>query len=290
VIDFKTGNDRILETCELFLVAAPWNRPFFDVAPFGLPIAEHHVINPLLLSSEVFLGLLERLDALTFGPEGMPMPRWVFYNGSELPGGIVGFGRPASALSPSQREQMRVPDDYDGLVPFSMFIAIPTPRPGTWMAHNLASINQVFAEERLGRLGSITKAFGLKVFRTQLLFGATQWHSVALVIHTKFGPLDLLTAFTPAHSDIMTLTYRVALDDLRLRAACNDPTATIARPEPDFWLEARDVEKAKELQDQIEVGARYQIVDRPRRSGERIEVPLVRLSDDPEWDEAREPV
>ena len=36
--------------------------------------------------------LLEQLDALTFGPEGMPMPLWVFYNASELPGGIVGFG------------------------------------------------------------------------------------------------------------------------------------------------------------------------------------------------------
>ena len=43
---------------------------------------------------------LVRLDRLTFGTEGMPMPRWLFVDGAGLPGGIAGLGRTCSDRGP----------------------------------------------------------------------------------------------------------------------------------------------------------------------------------------------
>lgn len=276
-MDFVPSNPRILEY-EPYVVVTPWNKPHFDFTPLGLEIPTTNFINPLRLESEAFLLLLQEMDRQTFGPEGMPMPRWVFYNCSELPGGIVGFARRAGDLTDTQRLRLGVPDDYEGLVPFSMFIAIPMLPAGDWMGHNLCSLNGVFPEAGLRGLASTTKAIGLSVYRTKRLFGATQWESRALHIHAKFGPLDLVTAYTPAHSEPMTLTYLVEITIDGLLNACGDPSARISRPEPTFWINANDVDRANKLQDEIEAGAKFQITDRPKREGDKILIPLVKCS------------
>jgi hypothetical protein len=196
------------------------------------------------------------------------------YNCSEIPGGIVGFGKRAALLSDHERNVLSIPNNYNGLVPFSMFIAIPMLPSGDWMGHNLCSLNGVFPEAGLHGLGSTTKALGLKVYRTRRLFGATQWRSKALHIHLKFGPLSLVTAFTPAHSESMTLTYRVDLNDACLRAACGDPEICLDRPPVDFWLDADDIDGARTLQDKIEAGGQFQIAKRPRHEGEKIYLPI----------------
>lgn len=273
-LEFEIANSHLLDELVPYLVATPWNRPNFDMCPFGLRIPEQNIINPLHLSSERFLVLLERLDSLTFGPEGMPMPRWVFYVGSELPGGIMGFAREAEGLTKHQRELLELESDYTGLVPFSMYIAIPMIPRINWMGHNLASLNPVFPELGYRGLASLTKGIALRVYRAEHQYGATQWESKALNIHTKFGPLDLITAYTPAHSEPMTLTYRVRLTDQALRAACGDAGAKMERPKVGFWLEAKDVDHACRLQDEIEAGAQYQIVDRPVREDGKILIPL----------------
>ena len=269
-------NPTILDTLEPYIVVSPWNRPHFDLVPFGIPIPEANVFNPLLLRSEGFLLLLQEMDRVTFGPEGMPMPRWVFYNCSELPGGIMGFGRQSGLLSAAERALIGVPDDYDGLVPFSMFIAIPMLPAGDWMGHNLCSLNALLPSAGLKGLASVTKAFGLYTYRTRVLYGATQWHSKALHIHAKFGPLDLVTAYTPAHSEPMSLTYRVEISLNGLLNACGDPSAVIERRAPTQLLDADDVQGVRLLQDQIERGASYQIVDRPRHEGTKTLLPIAR--------------
>ena len=40
------------------------------------------------------------------------------------------------------------PELYDGLIPYSMFIAIPMLQPGGWMGHNLASANRSLVARR----------------------------------------------------------------------------------------------------------------------------------------------
>ena len=141
-----------------YLVATPDNRAAFDLNPFGLTLQPEHCFDPLRVDSAPFLDLVKRVDEVTFGPEGMPMPRWVFFDGAELPGGIVGFGAPAPTLPEPLLELLGIRRDYAGLVPLSIFIAIPTYEPGVWMAHNLCSLSGLSEQLNLRGLGGLTKA------------------------------------------------------------------------------------------------------------------------------------
>ena len=179
MLPFPVRNPRLLDEFTPYLVATPFNLPALDRAPFGVPVPPENIIDPLKLESEVFLRLLHRLDGLTFGPEGMPMPRWVFFDCSEMPGAIYGLARPAATLWPKARELFKVPHDYDGLVPVSMYVAIPMHRPGIWFGHNLSSLAPVFeragvTDTDLRGLGSLTKGLALKCFGVQEFWGATQ--------------------------------------------------------------------------------------------------------------------
>ncbi|WP_428265356.1 hypothetical protein [Haliangium sp.] len=273
----RTRNDAVLTEMAPFVVALPQHAAMLDTRPFGLEIAAGHVFDPTRMSSERFLRRLQTLDRLTFGPAGMPMPRWVFYNCAELPGAIFGFGRPAESLPASVREALELSPDEAGLVPFSMYIAIPVEPPHTWVGHNLASLNPVFPNLGMKGLASITKALGLKVFRCRTQLGATQWSSQALHIHVRFGPLALRTAWTPAHSEPNTLTYLVHLDDEALRHACGDPSATLAYPAPTLEIAADDHGAMQELQRRVEAGERFAVVGPPRRHGQIARVPIARL-------------
>jgi hypothetical protein len=258
---FPTHNDALFEQLSPFVIAPSAALAAIDPAPCGLRTRWH--IDPLVAANGPFFRLLQRLDQLTFGPEGMPMDRWVFYECAELPGAIYGFALPASDLCEREGELMRVPDDYAGPVPLSIYIAIPMRTAGggprTFFGHNLASLNRVLPERRLSHLGSITKALGLVAFRAERSFGATQWTSAALYIHTKFGPLELATAWTPAHSIPQTLTYCFDVSELAIRAAAGDPSAEPARPPPERWVAADDEAAMQSLQDAIEDGRRFVI-------------------------------
>lgn len=269
-------NRSLLERLELFAVARPETLAHFDTAPFDLAIAE--VFDPLRTASAGFLERLVRLDAATFGPEGMPMPRWVFLDGAEMTGGIVGFGARPAALSERARELLAIDAGDGGLVPLAMFIAIPTWEPGTWFAHNLASVAAQLPGDDLGGLGSLTKAVALRMFRARIQLGATQWDSAALFVHTRLGPLELLAAHAPAHGDAYTLTYRAAITDAALRNLARDPGGRVSYPEPDEWIASRDLDRRLALQRELESGARYVIAGRPRAVKRGLEVPIARLS------------
>lgn len=273
-----TRNDRILHELTPFVVATPDHLERLDRSPFGLSIEDSGFIDPMRMDSERFLLLLQTLDQLTFGPEGMPMPRWVFYDCAEIPGAIFGFARRAETLPDSVREALGLRDDETGLVPFSMYIAIPVRPPDVWFGHNLASLNPTFPALGLGGLASITKALALKVFRCRTQIGATQWDSEALHIHSRFGPLDLLTAWTPAHSEPATLTYRFDVTDESLRYALGDPEASLYYPDPAFEVDATDFDAMQRLQEKIEAGERFVVVGAPRRHGPALRVPVAKRS------------
>lgn len=265
---------------ERYVVVTSFNRGRADMAPFGLQIPHEHRIDPTRMDNETFLALLQNLDGRTFGPEGMPMDRWVFYDCCYMPGIIMGFGKRARDMTDKGRALLEVPDDYDGLVPYSMYIAIPmASSPTDWMGHNLASIAPQLPDENLGGLGTMTKAVALKCFGSKGFYGATQWSSKALHIHVKFGPLDLLTAYTPAHSDSETLTYGFECTDTSLLAALKAPGYTLERPAPDLWITEGDSAAMMALQDRIEAGERFVIPGAPDRSGPKARVPVSQLTD-----------
>lgn len=261
-----------------FVVALEDHRPALDCAAFDWVVRDADRIDPLRVASAPVLEVLRRLDAATFGPEGMPMPRWVFFDGAELPGGIVGFGTDAAELSPRTRELLQVGLDHQAIVPLSMFIAIPTHEPGTWMAHNLASMAPQLPEEGLHGLGGLTKAYGLGVYRARRQIGATQWNASALSIHTRLGPLELSSAWTPAHSEPWTLTYGVDVNEPALLHLARDPAGSVPAAAPTFWIDSDDHRAMQALQARIEAGERFAIVGRPEQIGhERLRVPVSAL-------------
>lgn len=278
-LPFAIRNPAILDELVPYVVATPFNVASLDTCPFGLQICGDHIIDPLKLGSETFLSLLHKLDGLTFGPEGMPMPRWVFYDCAELPGAIFGLARPAATLWPAARKFFEVPADYEGLVPLSMYIAIPMHEPGVWFGHNLASLGPVVRAQNLAPidvrgLGSVTKSLALKCFTSRYFWGATQWLSAALFIHIKFGALDLATAYTPAHSTAETLTYGFEVTDDKLRAAMGDPTIGLDFLPVQRWIDCNDDKQMRVLQDEIEQGSRIQIVGPPQIIDGKTRVPI----------------
>lgn len=278
MIEIAPSNPHLLENLELFVVATKDNLAHFDKKPFGIDLKEENVFDPLRTRSHGFLERLKRLDEVTFGPEGMPMPRWVFFVGAELPAGIVGFGKPARDLDDAGRKLLGVPKDYDELVPFSMFIAIPMSEERTWMGHNLASAAFLLPDEKLGGLGSLTKAVALRVYRAKWQIGATQWDTHALNVHTRLGPLELITAWTPAHGEPWTLTYRATINDDTLKNLARDPNGKVERPKPELYIESTAHQAMQDLQARIEAGERFVIADRPESLGPgKQRVPIAKL-------------
>ncbi|MCS6838111.1 MAG: hypothetical protein NZ480_04625 [Bdellovibrionaceae bacterium] len=150
------------------------------------------------------------LENLTFGPD-LAMPRWVFWDCALVPGFVSGFAIHRDQLPDSIRTAF---GQFNGLnktewVPISLFIIIPTIHEGEWVAHNLCTINSVLPEaERLYGLGFLTKAFGLWYANVETCIGMTQWRKPALKLHSHFGYLEVLTAYSPLHTYDDTMTYR----------------------------------------------------------------------------------
>ena len=267
---------RILDTCSPYLVASPLGAAASPQAlPFDLEVPSEHRFDPHVVSSGPFVNVLQRLDELTFGPVGMPMPKWVFYDCAEVPGGIFGFGRPAAQVPEWVRRALGVGDDYEGLVPLSMWVAIPMLEPGAWHTYTLCSINEVAPGAAPAGLRLLTAAAGLTGLGVRRSYGATQWRSTKLLAQTRFGPLELLSAWTPAHSDPRTLTFRVDVDADRVERALGG--GTIPPPHgagPLRWVDCDDDDDLRDLQARIEDGEAYVVTGPPVIDGSFTRVPV----------------
>jgi hypothetical protein len=267
---------RVLESLEPFLVAAPWHRDLLDHEPLGIAIPPRNVIDPTRVESADFLRRLGVLDKLTFGPEGMPMAAWIFYHAAEVPGAIMGFAHRVETLPEALARRLELGPGDRGLVPLSMYIAIPARAPGTWIGHNLASLNRLLPELGLHGLARTTKAVALKAFRCRRQIGAVQWDSPALHVHTRFGALDLLSAWTPAHSEPATLVYSWDVSDGALRSAMG-AGAPRPRPAHDLEITVGDEGAMRTLQARIESGERFVLPGPPGRAGSgAVTVPVAR--------------
>lgn len=257
-------NHPTLQNLEAFLVATSYNRLDFNLEPYGLAIKTENLIDPTLSSSERFCDLLSKLDIITFGPEGMPMDKWVFYDICYMPGAVFGFGIRASQAPQELIDLFGIGSSEDILIPLSMYGAIPTTQVGAWMGHNLSSIGSRLKFRSFRGLGTISKALGLKVVNAKEFLGATQWNSIALNVHVKFGPLKLYTAYTPAHSESHTLTYGFTCTDQALLAAMGHPDHDFERPAAEMWLLPNDESGMIALQDRLEAGERFCIPSSPK--------------------------
>ncbi|MSP93293.1 MAG: hypothetical protein EXR79_16115 [Myxococcales bacterium] len=273
---------RVLERCEPFLIAHDGIARDLRLDPLGVAIPPHNVFNPQHRRHAEFLAMLQLMDRLTFGPFGMEMPSWVFYDCAVMPGAVFGLAIRAAGLEPWAREALRVPDGYTGLVPVSQCIAIPVLAgfeagrevPDTWLLYTLESLNQVSPGIAPASTLRVTFALGLQVFPIRELIGITQWRAPKLPVYADLGPLELLTAYTPAHSMPRTLSFRIrpghdAVARL-LRAPVPGPPLLVANADVD----ADDAAQLIALQREIEAGRRICIVGHPSEQGPLVRVPL----------------
>jgi hypothetical protein len=263
----------IIESCESFLVSYPANWPVLDLSPFGLSIPEERRYTATSLASRDVVNGLHHLDATTFGPQEMLMPRWVLFDCGEFPGVVFGFGKRSRDLPDRVRRHYHVLDRDDAFVPLSMWVAIRCGEEGAWFGHNLSSANLLLeGEDRLPGLASLTKALGIRVTRATKQYGATQWDSDSIDLHLRFGEMHLLSAYTPAHTHEETLSYLIDVDDDRLwgclQAGWKRPSIPTTRV-----LSADDGEDIRRLQEQIESGERWQLVRMERATAATDDTP-----------------
>jgi hypothetical protein len=254
----------IVETCEPFIISYTENWPHLDLAPFGVSISEAHRFTATRLASRDVINGLHHLDAVTFGDQNMLMPRWVLFDCGEFPGIVFGFGRKAKDLPSYARTVYEVAHRDEAFVPLSMWVAIPCAEPRAWFGHNLSSANLILqGNDALPGLALLTKALGVKITRCKKQYGATQWSSPSIGLHLKLGDMEVLSAYTPAHTHPETLAYCIDVDDATL--AGNFQGAKPRAPQSERLLAAHDTAAIRALHDEIEAGSRWQItgVERP---------------------------
>lgn len=199
-------------------------RPYVFVRPDNRiknPGSRHHsnwfpmepiYKNPLDTKEIEFAEGIYHIEERAFGPSNMAMPRWVFYDCAVIPGFVAGFAMRTKKLPEALKKVLR-PDIGQEWTPLSLFIIIPTMAKGQWVAHNLCAVNSLLPEaDRMYGLGFLSKAFGLWYANVESCLGMTQWGSVALKLHTHYGHMEIVTAYTPVHSHAKTITYRVEVN------------------------------------------------------------------------------
>lgn len=214
--------------------------------------------NPLAMGEVDFANQILNLESKAFASSNMAMPRWVFYDCAVMPGFVAGFAIKTQNVSERLREILR-PDPESEWSPLSLFIVIPTMGQGEWVAHNLCSVNSLLSKsEQLYGLGFLTKAFGLWYSNVEVCCGMTQWRGPAIKLHSHYGALECLTAYTPVHSFATTLTYRLRVAPEHWpRFFDQQPTEDFRqRYKPaGFQVDPAQVSSLKSLQSKIEQGA-----------------------------------
>lgn len=226
---------QLLAVLSPYVIAYDVNQGLNERELPGLKINSSSFYNPLALSSRSFIEKIYLLDQLTFSGQGMGMPRWVFLDCSVMPGFVFGFKVKGEYLTLKDRELLKV--NANDEVPLSMYIAIPTQRRKCWFGHNLSSLNGIL-ETKLDGLGFLTKYMALALYDISKQQGATQWTSEALALHLKFGPLKLLSSYTPTHSLPATLCYEASFklntDKLTVESEQYTANASLSLQEQDY--------------------------------------------------------
>ncbi len=271
----------ILEITEPYLLTYPENVSEMNLSPFGLEIPKKNIFSCIDAKKAHFFDNLQTLDKHSFGPVGMPMEKWVFFDCGEMVGGIFGLGIRGKNLHPAGRAIYNIEDGRcdDDLIPISMYIAIPMAKKGSWFGHNLCSANAFLGDKYpLAGLALLTKAFGVKCFNYTDAYGATQWESGSLNIHLQLADMDVLSAYTPAHSFSKTMTYHSVYTDEILLAALSGNQRTVKKC--DIWVDASKDggdEYFIDLQKKIEAGEKFRLIGRPVFEGKKTLLPMNKI-------------
>jgi len=265
---------RLLSVLTPFVLSFKGNWEYFNLHPFNLEVRNKHLYCCLNSKNAWLFDLLQKLDGQSFGPSSMAMEKWVFFDCGEMPGGIAGFLIDAKHLSTEDLSKFGLPANYQGMVPVSMYIAIPMALQNSWFGHNLSSANKIIDFDLSG-LGLLTKAIGIEIFKIRNLLGATQWNSSALHIHLQLSDMKILSSYTPAHSHPNTMTYQSVYSKESL---INSLDGTHRKAQNwDLLYPKDDLNFSKNFQKKIEKGKEYSIIGRPIENEGQICYPIKEL-------------
>lgn len=259
MIDFNYEN--ILINTKPYILGNPSSFQHFSFDVLGKKVLPQHVFNCLSLQSVPFFKLIHQMDQITFGGQNMGMDKWAFFDCAAMPSAIIGFAIERSLAPRELISLFKLDDNYDGLVPISMYMAIPTAQPNKWFGHNLSSLGKHLPNNNFKGLGLLTKAYACLVFQMDECYGATQWGSPAIEIHSQLSPMQLKASYLPVHSYENSLCYLSNYSKGNILKALSGEK-NISN-DYSFLLESNNLEQICKLQADIENGMNCEINGRP---------------------------
>lgn len=263
---------RILDQCEPYVIGRPAVRQALNPRPLGMRIEKDHVFDAQDMASATFVNLVKTLDEMSYAPLTMKMPDWVFYDCAVMPGVIFGVAQRAGTLPRWVRSSLQVPVGYTGLVPMSLMIAIPHPDRRDWLVWSLCSINEVAPGAAPEGLWRLTLAAAVSLVGMRAMTGTVRWRSPRLGLYSGLGPLELVTAWTPAHDIESTVTFRVETPESSVRRLLRGDL--VGAEGIDRYIDPDSHEDLLGLQRQIEAGLHVAVVGPAEIRGSSTRVPL----------------
>jgi hypothetical protein len=161
------------------------NREALELAPAGCPAAYYE--------AERHPALVERYrdaNALAF-PGDLTLPGWVLSDLYLLPGAIGLLVCSGGFLDVPTRKRLGLQPEDVAIA--AAYYAAPTVEPGTFIGVSLLSLVPKIVA------GAWVKALTLKMLRARRLRGVAQWASPAVRVHTRMGPLRVVSSVPGTH-------------------------------------------------------------------------------------------
>jgi hypothetical protein len=220
------------------------NLGALDLVPFGVPATFY--------AAEEHPTLVERYrdaNSLAF-PGELTLPGWVLSDLYLLPGTIGLLTCPGNFLDVPTRKRLGVhPDD---LAIAAAYYPAPSIEPSTFIGVSLLSLTPKILA------GAWVKALTLRMVRAQKLRGVAQWQSPAVRVHTRMGPLRVVS-FVPGTHEFRakSFVYESDLSDTErwTSAMARRAAASLAEKIP-----AGDSDRLAALCERAEAGERIFVV------------------------------
>ena len=235
-------------------LGAQGNRDALDLEPFGVETTYY--------AAEAHPTLVERYrDANSAAfPGALSLPGWVLSDLYLLPAAIGLIVCPARMLDVPKRKQLCLRGD--DLAIAAAYFCAPTLRDGVFVGVSLLSLlPRVLA-------GAWVKTLTLKMVRAERLRGVVQWGSPALRVHTRMGPLRVVSSVPGTHEfRAKSFVYE---SDLRDQDAWEQAMARRGSFEVSEHIALDDEERLHALCLRAEQGERILIVPPGRDPGGRV--------------------
>jgi hypothetical protein len=225
-------------------LGAAGNARALDLEPFGIPVTYH--------AAERNPALVERYrdaNALAF-PGDLTLPGWVLSDLYLLPGAIGLLTCPGRFLDVPTRKRLGLHPDDEAVA--AAYYGAPSVEAGTFIGVSLLSlVPKILA-------GAWVKALTLRMLRAQRLRGVAQWQSPSIRVHTRMGPLRVVSSVPGTHEfRARSFVYESDLTDPERWTAAMARRASLT---PDEKIRASDVERLTLLLERADAGERIQIV------------------------------